>query len=159
MRTRPGCAGPVTAVPKASRGTAGGRLREKLASTAGRAVGLHLAAVEAKFSLNLPPAVPRLAFGTAVTGPAQPGRVLIHHVGQGGDAGRQAETLKARSDLLPSLFNGCHRDYGGRCGRFFHGVALLRGFSTPSLQAQGGQRLPSYFNIERDIASATEDRR
>src|SRR5208282_4647875 len=117
-----------------------------------RAFDLDLAAVEASFSLSLPPAVPRLAFGTAVTGPAQPGRVLIHHVGQGGDAGRQAETLKARSDLLPSLFNGCHRDYGGRCGRFFHGVALLRGFSTPSLQAQGGQRLPSYFNIERDIA-------
>jgi outer membrane immunogenic protein len=32
-----------------------------------------------------------------------------------------------------------------------HGVALLRGISTPSLAAQGGQRLPSYFNIGRDI--------
>jgi hypothetical protein len=27
-----------------------------------------------------------------------------------------------------------------------------RGISTPSLQAQGEQRLSSYFNIHRDIA-------
>jgi len=27
----------------------------------------------------------------------------------------------------------------------------LRGFDTPSLPAQGGQRLLSYFNINRDI--------
>ena len=27
----------------------------------------------------------------------------------------------------------------------------LRGFDTPSLTAQGGQRLPFYFNIDRDI--------
>src|SRR6185436_2875580 len=40
------------------------------------------------------------------------------------------------------------------CGKFLHGVALLRGFSTPSLQAQGEQRLPSYFNIDRDIPHA-----
>ncbi|WP_425991682.1 hypothetical protein, partial [Afipia sp. DC4300-2b1] len=38
-----------------------------------------------------------------------------------------------------------------RCGRFLHGVALLCGFDTPSLQAQGEQRLPSNFNIDRDI--------
>ena len=30
-------------------------------------------------------------------------------------------------------------------------MLLLRGFSTPSLLAQGEQRLPSYFNIRRDI--------
>jgi hypothetical protein len=30
-------------------------------------------------------------------------------------------------------------------------LLLLRGFSTPSLLAQGEQRLPSYFNIDRDI--------
>jgi hypothetical protein len=30
-------------------------------------------------------------------------------------------------------------------------LLLLRGFSTPSLLAQGEQRLPSYFNIRRDI--------
>jgi hypothetical protein len=30
-------------------------------------------------------------------------------------------------------------------------LLLLRGFSTPSLLAQGEQRLPSYFNIDRDM--------
>jgi hypothetical protein len=34
-------------------------------------------------------------------------------------------------------------------GNVRHGVALLCGFDTPSLATQGGQRLPSYFNIER----------
>src|SRR5512132_2859951 len=33
----------------------------------------------------------------------------------------------------------------------FMALLLLRGFSTPSLLAQGEQRLPSYFNIDRDI--------
>jgi len=40
-------------------------------------------------------------------------RILLHHRGQGGDACRQAETLEARSDLLRSLFDDCHRDDGG----------------------------------------------
>src|SRR5690242_3829709 len=35
----------------------------------------------------------------------------------------------------------------------FIGVAFPRGFDTPSLRAQGGQRLPSYFNRLRDIPS------
>jgi hypothetical protein len=34
------------------------------------------------------------------------------------------------------------------CASVCHGVALLRGFVTPSLAAQGRQRLPSYFNIQ-----------
>src|SRR4249920_5705 len=33
----------------------------------------------------------------------------------------------------------------------FMALLLLRGFSTPSLLAQGEQRLPSFFNIRRDI--------
>jgi len=35
-------------------------------------------------------------------------------------------------------------------------MALLssRGISTPSLQAQGGQRRSSYFNNDRDIAGS-----
>ena len=40
----------------------------------------------------------------------------------------------------------------GRCDRLSHGVALLRGFSTPSLLAQGGQRLPHIFNIDWGIS-------
>jgi len=36
-------------------------------------------------------------------------------------------------------------------------MALLsfRGIITPSLQAQGGQRRSSYFNIDRDIPGST----
>ena len=66
--------------------------------------------MKADLSLGLPPTVPVLAGGAPITGAAQPGRILLHHVGQGGDACRQAETLEARSDLLPSLFDDCHRD-------------------------------------------------
>jgi hypothetical protein len=33
----------------------------------------------------------------------------------------------------------------------FMALLLLHGFSTPSLLAQGEQRPPSYFNIDRDI--------
>jgi hypothetical protein len=40
-------------------------------------------------------------------------------------------------------------DEGRRSAR--HGVALLCGFVTPSLTAQGGQRLRAYFNIGRAI--------
>jgi hypothetical protein len=56
--------------------------------------------VKADLSLGLPPTVPVLAGGAPITGAAQPGRILLHHVGQGGDACRQAETLETRSDLL-----------------------------------------------------------
>jgi hypothetical protein len=60
--------------------------------------------MEADLALCLPPAVPRLAFGSAIAGAAEPRRILFHHVGQGGNAGSQAETFEACSDLLPSRF-------------------------------------------------------
>src|SRR5216683_5579061 len=60
---------------------------------------------------------PPCAGGAPITGAAQPGRILLHHVGQGGDACRQAEMLEARSDLVPSLFADCYRDDGGHCGK------------------------------------------
>jgi hypothetical protein len=106
------------------------------------AFNLDLATVEADLALCLPPAVPRLAFASTIAGAAQPHRILFHHVGQGGNACSQAEAFEACSDLLPSLLDDCHRNHGGRCSSFLHGVALLRGFSTPSLMAQGEQRLP-----------------
>jgi hypothetical protein len=89
------------------------------------AFDLDLAPVKADLSLGLPPAVTRLVLGSAMAGAAQPRRILLHHVGQGGDACRQAEALEARPDLLPSLFDDCHRDDGSRCRKFLHGVALL----------------------------------
>jgi hypothetical protein len=53
---------------------------------------------------------------------------------------------------LPSLFDDCHRDNGAAdVVDSFMALLLLRGFSTPSLLAQGEQRLSSYFNIDRDI--------
>src|SRR5260370_5148835 len=95
--------------------------------------------------------MPSLAVVPAVAAPPEPGGSCLHHASQCRDARRQAKSLEARSDLLPSLFNDCRRDNLGRRGTLCHGVALLRGFSTPSLLAQGGQRLPHIFNIGRDI--------
>jgi hypothetical protein len=40
---------------------------------------------------------------------------------------------------------------GSGCSRSIHGVAFLRGISTPSLSAQGEQRRSAFFNIRRDI--------
>src|SRR5271166_3619491 len=108
--------------------------------------------MEAQLSLGPPPAMSILAVVPAIADPTEPGRIRLHHASQRRDARRQAESLEARSDLLPSLFNDCRRDNLGRCGTLPHGVALLRGLSTPSLLAQGGQRLPHIFNIGRDIS-------
>ncbi|MGI8840739.1 MAG: type II toxin-antitoxin system PemK/MazF family toxin, partial [Caulobacteraceae bacterium] len=41
-------------------------------------------------------------------------------------------------------------------GSPLHGVAFLRGISTPSLPARDGQRRPPFFNIERDIPLGRE---
>src|SRR5271169_3630138 len=129
--------------------------QRQLAAVAGphaRSLQRHFAAMEAQLSLGPSPAMSILAV-PAIADPTEPGRIRLHHASQCRDARRQAESLKARSDLLPSLFNDCSRDNLGRCSILLHGVALLRGFSTPSLLAQGGQRLPHIFNISRDIPS------
>src|SRR5438445_9577374 len=113
---------------------------------------------EAQLSLGPTPTIPVLAVIAAIADAAQPSRVPLHYASQRRDARRQAESLEARSDLLPSLFDDRRRDNPGWCGRLLHGVALLRGFSTPSLPAQGGQRLPHIFNIDRDIPSPRPQR-
>jgi len=81
---------------------------------------------------------------------AQAFGVLRHHAGERGDPRRQTETLEARPNILPGIFHKRRRIR--RQGRDIplHGVVFLRGVSTLSLPAQGGQRRPSYFNIERD---------
>jgi hypothetical protein len=60
-----------------------------------------------------------------------------------------------RSKLAPTCCQASSTIAAGTtpagCGRLFHGVALLRGFRTPSLLAQGGQRLLHIFNIGRDM--------
>ena len=122
-----------------------------VASTNARTIDLDLAAVEADLPLGLAPAIPVSPSSPAVARAAQLGRLLIHHRRQSRQARRQAETIEAGSDFLPSLIDDCRRHHAGRSGSFLHGVALLRGFDTPSLMAQGGQRLLPYFNIDRDI--------
>ena len=66
--------------------------------------------MEAQLSLGPPPTIPILAVIAAIADAAQPSRVRLHHASQRRDARRQAEALKARSDLLPSLFDDCRRD-------------------------------------------------
>jgi hypothetical protein len=56
---------------------------------------------------------------------------------------RKKYKIHARSGFIWRIPNQLRR------GNIHHGVALLCGFDTPSLAAQGGQHLPSYFNIER----------
>jgi hypothetical protein len=94
--------------------------------------------MEAQLSLGPPPAIPILSVIATIADAAQLSRVPIHHASQRRDARRQAEALEARSDLLPSLFNDCRRDNRGRCGRLFHGVALLRGFYTRAYWLKAG---------------------
>ena len=56
------------------------------------------------------------------------------------DPGRQAEALERAVHMCQA--RKLARAYRLRRGNIRHGVALLCGFDTPSLTAQGGQRLP-----------------
>jgi hypothetical protein len=66
----------------------------------------------------------RMLSETPGTQLGQGGRHPLLHACQRRNARRQAEALDASSDLLPSLFDDCRRDNGGRCGRLLHGVAF-----------------------------------
>jgi hypothetical protein len=101
--------------------------------------------------LRAAPAVRRLAVQPPIAAAAKLHRVVFHHLGQGCDPSRQAEALEARAHSLPGIGYQRRRIDGLRCAILLHGVAFLRGFDTPSLQAQGGQRRPTYFNISQDI--------
>src|SRR3954469_20602629 len=56
-----------------------------------------------------------------------------------------------RSDPIPGFGDKNRRVHGRTRAIRLHGVAFLRGFDTPSLQAQGGQRRLPYFNRDGDI--------
>ena len=120
-------------------------------ATHARPLDRDCAAVEGELPFGPPPAVAGTSLGAAVARAAQALGVLRHHAGERGDPRRQAEALETRPYILPSPFYQRRRIR--RRGRDIplHGVAFLRGVSTPSLPAQGGQRRPSYFNIDRDI--------
>jgi hypothetical protein len=77
-------------------------------------------------------------------------RIVIHHLAKRLHARSQAKQLEARRNVRQSLKLQRSRRNGSGCGKLIHGVAFLCGISTPSLSAQGEQRRPFYFNIERD---------
>ena len=127
-----------------------------VAGTHAGPLDLDLAAMEADLPRGLAPAVPVPSVSAAVAGTAHPGRILLQHAGQSRKAGRQAEALEARSNLLPGIFDDCRRDNSSRCGRFSSWRCFpFVGFSTPSLPAQGEQRLLHIFNRDRDISMTT----
>jgi hypothetical protein len=80
--------------------------------------------------------------------------VRVQHLLNGSDPGRQAEALERPVHILPGRFETWEKRKTCCYGSVRHGVALLCGFDTPSLTAQGRQRLPSYFNIGGDIPVA-----
>src|SRR4051812_43630738 len=92
----------------------------------------YLAAVETELACRLSPAMTAPAILSAVAPAAQLRRVTLHHIGQRRNPGGHAETLEARADIPPGRFYAW-RDSRSACDTLLHGVALLRGFDTPSL--------------------------
>src|SRR5882724_3804619 len=101
-----------------------------------------LAAVEADLAFGRAPALPDAVFAAAIRRAGELLRVVTEHLLDCADAGGQTEPLEGPIHILPSCLEARHeRERWGR-GSAGHGVALLCGFGTPSLTAQGGQRLP-----------------
>jgi DmsE family decaheme c-type cytochrome len=101
-----------------------------------------LAAVEADLAFGRAPALADAVLAAAIRGSGQLLRIIAEHLLDRADAGRQTEPLEGPIHILPShLETGHERERWGR-GSVGHGVALLYGFDTRSLAAQGGQRLP-----------------
>src|SRR5208283_5271355 len=114
------------------------------------ALDLDLATVKADLAFGPPPAV-RLASLTPLMALATDRcRILLQHLAQRLEPRGQAKAFKARRHGRQRL--GLQRIGGNRSrrGMLLHGVAFLRGISTPSLKAQGEQRRSSLFNIPRD---------
>ena len=100
-----------------------------------------LAAVEADLALGRAPAAADAVLPAAIRRAGELLRVITEHLLDRADAGRQTEPLEGPIHILPSRLEAGHeRKRWGR-GSAGHGVALLCGFGTPSLTAQGGQRL------------------
>ena len=85
-----------------------------VAATYAGPLELDLTPMEADLPRGLAPAVPIPSVGAVVAGTAHLGRILLQHAGQGREAGRQAEALEARANLLPGIFDDCRRDNSGR---------------------------------------------
>jgi len=70
-----------------------------------RAFDRYLAAVETELACRLSPAMTAPAVLSAVAPAAQLRRVTLHHIGQRRDPGGHAETLEARADIPPGLYD------------------------------------------------------
>src|SRR5262249_4587814 len=101
-----------------------------------------LAAMEADLAFGRAPALADAVLAAAIRRAGEPLRIITEHLLDRADAGGQTEPLEGPIHILPSRLEAGHeRKRWGR-GSAGHGVALLCGFVTPSLPAQGGQRLP-----------------
>src|SRR5262249_7915864 len=103
-----------------------------------RAIYGNLATMETDLSLGSAPAV---ADPSPATVMSRADELLAKHLLDGSDPGRQTEALEGAVHILPSHLQAGHERERRRRGNSRHGVALLCGFDTPSLTAQGGQRL------------------
>jgi uncharacterized protein (DUF2342 family) len=101
----------------------------------------NFAAMKADLALGPPPAMADAAATAAMPYTGKVLGILAQHVLNGTDPGRQAEALEGTVHILPSHFHARQMRNVVRCGSVRHGVALLCGFDTPSLAAQGEQRL------------------
>ena len=102
----------------------------------------ELAAVEANLAFGRAPALADAVLAAAIRRAGELLCVITEHLLDRADAGPQTEPLEGPIHILPSrLQAGRERERRGR-GSAGHGVALLCGFDTRSLAAQGGQRLP-----------------
>jgi hypothetical protein len=112
--------------------------------------------VEADLAPGAAPAVtaPPLALAA---GMARPASLFASFSIIAPSVGGQAEALEARRHFVPSLPTGPKTEGGKAVAVVLHlfmELLSFRGISTPSLQAQGEQRRPSFFNIGRANAGA-----
>src|SRR5262249_44748614 len=101
-----------------------------------------LAAVEADLAFGRAPALADAVLVATIRRARELLGVVTEHLLDRADAGGQTEPLEGPIHILPGRLEARHeRKQCGR-GSAGHGVALLCGFVTPSLPAQGGQRFP-----------------
>jgi hypothetical protein len=106
----------------------------------------QLAAVGADLAFGPAPARADAALAAAIWRAGKLLRIVMEHLLDRANAGRQPDPREGSTHILPSrLEAGPERERSGRASAG-HGVALLCGFVTPSLATQGGQRLPPSFN-------------
>src|SRR5262245_38473120 len=111
----------------------------------------NLAAVEADLAFGSAPALPHSVAAPAMRFAGELLGILAQHLLNSFNPSRQTKALKRAVHILPSRRKAGHERERWGHGSAGHGVALLCGFGTPSLTAQGGQRLHPYFNNGRDI--------